>query len=238
MICQLLETEAAACGVGLCQMGGLDFEPVRALFQLGPNHELLHSLVGGAASHPGVRAAVAPATRSSEAAEEHVRRFLRGKLPEYMVPPTYVFLDALPLSSNGKVDRKALPAIARHAPARHSQSATPASEVERLIARAWKEVLGIEEVGLDDNFFDRGGTSVQMVQLHAQLRGRLGHDLALVDMFVKYPTVRSLAATFSEAATPQGTPPGTPRQRPSDDLRRRLRQARQAQRAMGGGRRD
>jgi acyl carrier protein len=106
-----------------------------------------------------------------------------------------VQLEKLPLTPNGKIDRGALPAPDR---ARHEGSANfqaPASDLERGIASVLGELLGLDEVGTEDNFFDLGANSLMMVQASVRLRVVLGRNVALVQMF-QFPTIRSLAAVL------------------------------------------
>ncbi len=119
---------------------------------------------------------------------EELRSSLRERLPEHMVPAAFVVLDALPLTANGKLDRRALPAPDKGA---RAASVPPRTETEQAIAGAWREALGLESVGVDDNFFDLGGHSLLVVQVHRQLAPRFP-DLAVVDLF-RYPTISALA---------------------------------------------
>ncbi|HEX8274262.1 MAG TPA: amino acid adenylation domain-containing protein [Longimicrobiaceae bacterium] len=122
-----------------------------------------------------------------------LRAALRAELPAYMVPAAWVTLDALPLTRSGKVDRRALPAPESAGQERRaSAEALPRTDAERVIAEAWREVLGVEEVGLDDNFFDLGGHSLLLARLRSRLCGRFPADVSVVVLF-RYPTVRSLA---------------------------------------------
>ncbi|HSF41611.1 MAG TPA: amino acid adenylation domain-containing protein, partial [Thermoanaerobaculia bacterium] len=166
------------------------------------------------AAFPGVREAVvavredrrgdrtlaawvaAPAPRP---AAGELRAFLRERLPEYMVPATFVFLDALPLTANGKVDRRALPAPDEGRVAREA-SAAPAAGIEREIAAVWQEVLGVERVGVDDNFFDLGGHSLRLVEVQTRLREALGRDVPVVELF-RHPTVAALATYLEGKGT-------------------------------------
>ncbi|MFN8517202.1 MAG: beta-ketoacyl synthase N-terminal-like domain-containing protein, partial [Chloroflexia bacterium] len=124
-----------------------------------------------------------------------LRGYLKAHLPEYMVPAAFVTLDALPQTPNGKVDRKALPA-----PTMESQEeapvALPRTELERMIADVWRRVLRVERVGVHDNFFDLGGHSLLLIQVHQQLRAAVRDDLSVVDLFAN-PTIASLAAFLS-----------------------------------------
>ena len=130
-----------------------------------------------------------------------LRRLVREKLPEYMVPSAIVSLAALPLLPNGKVDRRGLPAPEGQ---RQTEAAyvAPTNETERAIADVWKELLRVETVGIHDNFFDLGGHSLLVVQLHSRLRRRLGRDLAVLDLFI-HPTVHALATKLGGPEEPE-----------------------------------
>ncbi len=126
-------------------------------------------------------------------AEADLRDRLRARLPEFMVPSHIVFLDALPQTPNGKVDRKALPAPDSAKPAAPVEAfVAPGSELEKTIAAIWVEVLKLPQVGTRDNFFDLGGHSLLAVQAHRRLREALGRSLSITDIF-RFPTVQSLA---------------------------------------------
>jgi natural product biosynthesis luciferase-like monooxygenase protein len=141
-----------------------------------------------------------------------LREYLRGKLPEYMVPAHFVVLDSLPLTPNAKVDRKALPAPEALAPtcAVSVTAVEPEGELEDTIARCWREVLGLERVGAKDNFFDIGGHSLLAVRLHRLLRETLERPLALTDLY-RFPTVHSLASWLDSAGTAAASTKGVDR---------------------------
>ncbi len=126
-----------------------------------------------------------------------LRVFLTQKLPEYMVPSTFVLLDALPLMPSGKVDRRALPAPdgARDHSAPY---AAPATEAERRLAAIWRDLLGTEQVGVHDNFFEAGGSSLLLAQMHSRLRDEFARELPLVDIF-SHPTISALAQRLAPA---------------------------------------
>jgi acyl carrier protein len=121
-----------------------------------------------------------------------LREFLKQKLPDYMVPAVFVFLDSLPLSSNGKVDRKALPRPDYRPPESKEKFAVPRTPVEELLANIWAEVLKLEKVGVCDNFFDLGGHSLLAIQVVSRIRKQLQVALTLSKLF-EGPTVGALA---------------------------------------------
>ncbi len=127
-------------------------------------------------------------------------RFLRQKLPEYMVPSTFVMLKALPLTQNGKVNRNALPEPDDHRPEIEVTYEPPRTEVEQTIANIWQQMLHVEKVGIHDNFFDLGGHSLLLVQIHAKLREVLNTNIAIVNLF-EYPTINSLAKYLTKEQT-------------------------------------
>ncbi len=138
-----------------------------------------------------------------------LRTALKAELPPYMVPAAWVVLDALPLTPGGKTDRRALPAPEARgaAPEGQAAGAVPRTDAERVVAEAWREVLGVDEVGLDDNFFDLGGHSLLLARLRSRLRGRFPSDVSIVVLF-RYPTVRSLAEHLAGGEPQAGpTPP-------------------------------
>jgi amino acid adenylation domain-containing protein len=131
---------------------------------------------------------------------EELREHLRSRLPEPMVPALLVRLPALPLTANGKVDRRALPAPGRDRPDLGSAYAPPRSALERRLAALWAEVLDLERVGVHDNFFALGGDSIRSMRLLARARAE-GLELSLQQLF-RLQTIASLAAEAESAARP------------------------------------
>jgi amino acid adenylation domain-containing protein len=130
-----------------------------------------------------------------------LRASLRASLPEYMVPSQFVFLDALPLTANRKVDVKALPAPATARP--RDAHVEPRGRLEVQLMALWRQVLGHDEVGIHDNFFDLGGHSLQAVQLMAFIEQVTGRQLPLATLF-RAPTVAALARLLAQTNwTPQ-----------------------------------
>jgi amino acid adenylation domain-containing protein len=134
-----------------------------------------------------------------------LRELLKKKLPEYMVPALFVFLEKLPLTASGKADRKALPAPEQQQPELDGRFVPPETEMERKIARVWKEVLGMDHVSIDEHFFDLGGHSLLLVRVHGRLRETLRTEFPIVTLF-EHPTVGSLAAHLSQLDSPAPKP--------------------------------
>jgi amino acid adenylation domain-containing protein len=156
------------------------------------------SVVVAREDKPGERRLVAyvVAREGETPTVEELRGFLKEKLPEYMVPSAFVLLDAFPLTPNGKVNRKALPDPRGSRPNLGAVFVAPQTEVERELAQVWREELGVERVGVNDNFFDLGGHSLLLMKMHHKLQERLRQELPLMMLF-KYPTVSTLAHHLS-----------------------------------------
>ncbi|MBA2448198.1 MAG: amino acid adenylation domain-containing protein [Chloroflexi bacterium] len=132
------------------------------------------------------------AVQDSTPTPTDLRGFLRAKLPEYMVPAAFVPLAALPLTPNGKVDRRALPAPDRSGPELDSGFVPARTPVEATLARMWAEILGLDRVGIHDDFFALGGHSLLATQLVSRVRDAFRVDLPLRRLF-ETPTIAGLA---------------------------------------------
>ncbi|WP_051732397.1 MupA/Atu3671 family FMN-dependent luciferase-like monooxygenase [Kitasatospora phosalacinea] len=165
------------------------------------------------AQHPAVRSAVAvirgtgaegrliayyvPAPGRTATGTE-LRAHLATRLPGYMLPGAVHAIDAVPLTPNKKVDRNALPDLTESRSEGTTAYAAPTSDTERLVTEVWRDVLGVERVGLDDNFFALGGNSLLVVVARARLLEQRDSALSLVDMF-RYPSARALAQAIDRA---------------------------------------
>jgi aspartate racemase len=160
------------------------------------------------AQHPGVRDAVVavyeetpddkrlvayyvPEQQTTSSAGE-LRSFLMTKLPGYMMPSDFIILDALPLTSNGKVDRRSLPAPGRGGYERAKVFVAPRDEVESRLAKIWETLLNVESVGVQDNFFELGGHSILAARLMAQVEKEFNRPIRLAALFAG-PTIEELA---------------------------------------------
>ncbi|HEV2736910.1 MAG TPA: amino acid adenylation domain-containing protein, partial [Longimicrobiaceae bacterium] len=146
---------------------------------------------------------VARSAGPADAAE--LRGWLRERLPEYMVPAAFVAVDSIPLTPNGKVDRRALPAPEQGGPG--EAYVAPRTTAEEQVAAIWAEVLGLERVGVTESFFELGGHSLRATQVVSRVRAALGvDDLSLRDLF-DAPTLADFAARV-EARVPQPSAEG------------------------------
>lgn len=158
-----------------------------------------------------VQDAAVVCTPASDGAQRHIAAFvtaaapldlaalrgtLREDLPDYMMPASISQLPALPLSPSGKIDRARLP-LAAPGEAVKGRAATNATEAALL--EIWRRVLGTSTVGVDDNFFDLGGTSLGLMEVHANMRRSLASDVTIVEMF-QYPRISALAARLTRGA--------------------------------------
>jgi acyl carrier protein len=178
----------------------------------------LHEIELALSSHPSVRDCVvtvhedAPSRKRLVAyvvpkqdgmiAAGELKSFLSARLPEYMTPAAFMTLESLPMSPNGKVDRRALPAPAAFRPEMEATYLAPRNEIETMLAAIWQDALRLDKVGVHDNFFDLGGHSLLMVQVHSKMREALKKDIAMVDLF-QYPTVSALAGYLNRETPDQ-----------------------------------
>jgi amino acid adenylation domain-containing protein len=145
---------------------------------------------------------------NGELRTEELRSYLKQKLLEYMVPSSFVMMEALPLTPNGKVDRRALPEADHARTDADEVYVEPRSAMERTIANIWQEVLKLEKVGVNDNFFGLGGHSLLLVRAHSKVSEALRVKLSMMEMF-KYPTISALAEHLSEQRDSTTAPPQT-----------------------------
>jgi amino acid adenylation domain-containing protein len=163
-----------------------------------------------------------------------LRSFLKNELPDYMVPASISVLSSLPLSPTGKVDRSKLPAPVAVVPQSTVPAAPPKSEIESQLLGIWRQVLASDTVGVDDNFFDLGGTSLQLIQVHATIVSIMKCDVSVVDLF-QYPRISALAAWLTQKASPAAA--AAPSHMNMDERARKQQAALALARARPAGRR-
>ncbi|WP_166924917.1 non-ribosomal peptide synthetase [Flavobacterium poyangense] len=154
----------------------------------------------------GEKVLVAYYAVEGETDKAEIKTYLRSKLPEYMLPSFYVVLDSLPLTPNGKTDRKALPEISGEDGIRNEYVA-PRDQTEQKMAEIWQEVLGLEKIGITDNFFDLGGNSLTVAQVINRFGKELNKTVSFKDFFVN-TTIESLSKVLNQdqyLAIPEAT---------------------------------
>jgi amino acid adenylation domain-containing protein len=129
---------------------------------------------------------------------EQLREYAASHLPQHMIPAFFVALKALPLSGHGKIDRAALANLELAPKQDPTPAGIPDSELERTLAQLWQRVLNVQNVGVDDNFFDLGGDSLLLVAVHSNLQKLLQREIPLTDLF-EFSTVRKLAQHLGHA---------------------------------------
>ncbi len=126
-----------------------------------------------------------------------LREDLAGQLPDYMIPSDFILIEQIPLTANGKVDRKALKTLGTKL-GTGVEHVAPKSETELKIAKIWKEILKLDELGTRDNFFDLGGTSMDIISVGSKLKEEMEHEVPVVKMY-RHTTIDSLAAYLNRS---------------------------------------
>ncbi|HEX7956271.1 MAG TPA: phosphopantetheine-binding protein, partial [Pyrinomonadaceae bacterium] len=152
---------------------------------------------------PGEKRLLAYFTAESDVSVNELRRHVKECLPEHMIPSAFVWLEALPLTPSGKVDRRVLPAPDRVRPELENEYEPPQTPVEEELCGIWSRVLGLERIGVNDNFFALGGHSLLAVQVMSRVQEALQLELPLRLLF-EFPTVAQLSAAIEEVRSTGG----------------------------------
>lgn len=211
MMTALLEQEGLKNHIGFCQIGVLEFNKIREKLRLSANHRYLHMLTGGIISEEMIREnetllpvqSQQDATDSEEKTEQpkditQLKDYLRNILPDYMIPQRIIVVDEIPLTPNGKVDYKTFASMEDELSKQEDSKISPEenahiSEDEAVVLEIWKQVLEIEQIGLNDNFFDIGGTSLKIVQMYKLLNQQFDQEFDVITLF-QNPTVKAFSA--------------------------------------------
>lgn len=199
---QLAEIE----GIGTCPIGLFDFSAVAQALSLRSSHTVLHIAECGRKPEPDT-GEVPPAPAPPDLSVAGLRQFLASALPDYMVPSQFVLVDEVPLTPNNKVDREALLKMEGEAPLElGTVFAAAESEVEGRLLAIWRRVLKKEPIGVEDNFFDLGGDSMGVAEVHALILGEWKLDVPILKLF-QYPTIRAAARYLrAQASEPAAAP--------------------------------
>ena len=178
---QVLMEKAPHQNLGLCPVNESSFSKLPAQLGLNNSHLCLHALLGGPIDPSWTQRWIAPEENNSDSLLQKITADLADHLPSYMVPHRFQILPALPLSANGKVDHKALPQ-----PTTTTESNSylaPSTSLEKTITSIWQELLQLPRVGMADNFFQLGGSSLQAIQLLSSLRNEGYPTLTIAQLF-------------------------------------------------------
>lgn len=187
---------------------GFRIEPGEVEAALGRHPNVREAAVVAREDPNGERRLVAyTSPRDGQVPPDELRAFLASRLPDYMVPSVYVTLPDLPRTSSRKVDRRALPEPGEDRPELSQDFLAPRTPAEERVAAVWRDVLGLERVGVRDSFFDLGGDSLLLVRLHTRLRKSFPErELAVVDLF-RHATVENIARHLNGEGSATPTPP-------------------------------
>lgn len=204
----------------------IELGEITALLDAHPS--VRESVVVTAEPAPGEKILVAYLVKrpNAEITVSALRQLLRERLPEYMVPAVFMFIDRVPLTVNGKLDVKALPPALKAVGAISPTSFAAGSALEKGIAAIWCDVLHLLTVGFEQNFFDVGGNSMHVAEVHTKLQRLLGKEFSITDLFA-HSSIRALARHFETVGHPdedsQGSQIRAERQRRALAARRTLR---------------
>ncbi|MBE9571658.1 MAG: amino acid adenylation domain-containing protein, partial [Proteobacteria bacterium] len=189
----ILESSCFDHQIGLCQIGALNFEGIRYLFKLKDSHEYLHCLLGGKISQSSgwtflkeveqIMPMYSSGKYSLKEMQGRIARFLKQKVPDYMVPSTITFLDKLPLTPSGKVDRKGITVLEGTVSELSSEYVAPQTPMQKSLVNIFTQVLGAKQVGIHDSFFELGGDSLIAIRLVAQIRDTFKIEFPLASLF-------------------------------------------------------
>ena len=190
---QLLMENAPKKEIGLCPIGNLEFSPIESKFELESNQPLLYSFVGGKIDLAQTKNLSSSATGGGhKSISTEMRKYLTQKLPSYMVPNECVILETLPLTANGKVDRKALPIPDISQLQSEIIYVAPRNSIEEQLVKIWSEFLEVSQIGIHDNFFTLGGNSLGATQVISRIRETFQVEFSLQNFF-EGPTVSQVA---------------------------------------------
>ena len=202
---QLLMSSAPKQEIGLCPIGYLEFAELQDLLKLESSQVLLYSFVGGKIDLAQTKqwlktSVVGSQNQNSQSIFVQMREYLQQKLPKYMMPSEYIVLDALPLTVNGKVDRKMLPAPNLSGNLGEVLM-PPKTEMEQILVGIVQKLLQTEAVGVENNFFQLGMDSLKLVQLRNELQTQLGVKISMKQLLTEATNISELSVVVEEQLT-------------------------------------
>jgi len=177
---QLLMENAPALDLGLCPVNDLPLDSLANALGLSPDQHFLHGMLGGAIAPDMSDRWMSLEVSTGPSLQERLQESLGSTLPAYMVPKRFQILEALPISSNGKIDRKTLP---QPSSLPNQAYEKPRDEMESMICNIWAELLNVDRVGIHSDFFQLGGNSLQAIQLLSALRKKFDREFRMEQLF-------------------------------------------------------
>jgi aryl carrier-like protein len=213
-------------------MRGFRIEPgeLENLLEEHPNVRQAHVVVTQTSGNSQLRAYVILEQMHGDYATE-LRAFVRMRVPEYMVPSAFIPLDRSPLTANGKVDYTALLTMPPPIESAAEPFVPPRIGIEHTVAREWYRVLDMHEIGRNTNFFDAGGDSLLLLQVHSRLEKTLGRQIALVELF-DHPTIAAMSEYLDQRGAEMATQRDIDEASPASRARRSQRHEAFTQRAL------
>lgn len=187
--------------IGVCPIGNLEHEELLNLSKVIEGKHFIHGLLGGAILPEQIQEIGDSNIKSETLSTESLKAYLSPLLPNYMIPNHFIMLKEIPLSANGKVDRNLLPRVNF---LKTKKLIHPKSVIEKHIAQIWKELLQLDEVSIDTNFFELGGNSLTVIQVMMRLKKHYNVELSLKLMF-ECPSVYQLSIKLTEQLSTRNT---------------------------------
>ncbi len=183
------------------KIGGVRIEPAEIEACLSKHPAIRDAVVLAQEENTGsvLIAYIVPDDETSSLTSTELRRYLSHSLPEAMIPTAFYLINTIPLTENGKLNRQKsfLQEQMSHRLVPEASFAAPYSKLEQAIAAIWSQVLQVDRIGIHDNFFDCGGSSLKLIEIHRRLQHEVGSSLLLIDLLT-YPTIKLLAAYIEE----------------------------------------
>lgn len=192
---QRLLSSCTTQSVGLCPIGKFEQHALSEVMALTEQRQVLHSFLGGHISKAQL-SNWAQEQDQANSPQALLQTFLGQQVPEYMVPKTIMLIDQMPLTNNGKIDRKALPAP-DFSEELNNNYVAPQSNTERVICGVWEDVLGMAQIGIHDSFFSIGGNSLTAMEIIGRMQEKTGVRVQLHLLF-EQPTIHEIAALIDE----------------------------------------
>ena len=166
-----------------CRLRGFRVETAEIEMQLRKHPSITDTVVIGLEKE-GTKELAAYLVMKEAIKVNEIKTFLSSLLPVYMIPSFFIQIDRIPLTTNGKLDKKALPAAVQNIES-GAEFQKPETEIEAILLQLWQEVLSVENISIYDNFFDIGGNSILLVKLHGKINERFPGVLEITDLFSK-----------------------------------------------------